>query len=144
MATNMAFHNYDTYTGDAQDANWTVDGTAPLVLGNSSGVQQSPYGNFTVDANASNTYDGHIVKGKLLRAEVISDLISKVNSNMDAKQFEERIKLELCQKIVEEMYKSGMIQFMKQEEHHGQYVNYRAYVYVTSSDDVQVIRKVLK
>lgn len=128
MATNMAFHNYDTYTQGAQDANWTVDATAPLVL----------------DNMASDTYDGHIVKGKLLRAEVISDLISKVNSNMDAKQFEERIKLELCQKIVEEMYKSGMIQFMKQEEHHGQYVSYRAYVYVTSSDDVQVIRKVLK
>ena len=133
IETNMAFHNYDTFTQGAQDVNWNV----PI-------VQQSPYGSFTMDGNASDTYDGHIVKGKLLRAEVISDLISKVNSNMDAKQFEERIKLELCQKIVEEMYKSGMIQFMKQEEHHGQYVNYRAYVYVTSSDDVQVIRKVLK
>ena len=135
MATNrpQTFHNYDTFTQGAQDTSWQV----------TSVQQQSPFGNFTMDGAAPDPYETHNIKGKLIKVEYSVDNFT-MESSADPKIFEEKIKLELCHKIAEKLYQDNMVQWMKQSENYGQTTQYRAYVYVTSSDDVQVIRKVLK
>ena len=90
------------------------------------------------------SYETHAIRGKLLKVEMISDMVH-LEDAADPKLYEENIKLQLCQKMAEELYASGMIQWMKQpSDHSNSYMNYRAYAYIVPSEDVQVIRTLIK
>ena len=101
----------------------------------------SPGGLYDGNASPYNpNIQEHQITGQLLSVDVRYDY-----SLIEAKQIDEaKIKLELIQKIVEEMFKKDYISFTKQLNSIDYKMHYRAYVFVTPNGNTQVIRQHLK
>jgi hypothetical protein len=78
------------------------------------------------------------VQGKLLTAEMN---VSLTNPELPPIEY---IKKQLCTLLVDELYNSGMVQFMKQQDPRTGTEVFRGYVFVTDKEDVMVIKRLLK
>jgi hypothetical protein len=83
----------------------------------------------------------HQLRGELITVETNADLeMVQIHDKLS----EDRIKLELVNKLVEYMFKNDKIQFTKQLDHSMGTYTYRAYVYVTPNDQTNVVRTLKK
>jgi len=82
------------------------------------------------------------VQGEMLYAEIVMTefMSSKINSGMTEDEFKEHIKKELCQRLVAKIFASKMIEFTHERRVTGEFI-YRARVFATPDDRVQLIRK---
>ena len=126
------------------DIQAAISGLGNITIPSSAGLNTAIGYDASVTIGTVPNYEVNTIRGKLLKAEIKSDMVH-LEDAADPKLFEEQIKLQLCQKIAEEMYTSGMIQWMKQpSDHSNSYMNYRGYAYIVPSEDVQVIRTLIK
>ena len=98
------------------------------------------YTDALMDGSAINTRE-HQLTGELISVETNADLeMIQVHDKLT----EDRIKLELVNKLVQYMFKNNKIQFTKQLDHSMGTYTYRAYVYVTPNDQTNVVRTLKK
>ena len=83
------------------------------------------------------------VQGEMLYTEIVMTefMSSKINSGMTEDEFKEHIKKELCQQLVAKLSASKMIEFTHERRVDTDELIYRARIFATPDDRVQLIRK---
>lgn len=110
---------------------------------------QSRFTNNWVDPNVLNAVSGpHVIQGKMLVTQKTIDAyeLERMGFNTAAlvKQHQMKMKSELIQLMVQEMFAADCIEFTQQKDNATNSVTFRARVFVVPNDDVQLIRKMQK
>jgi hypothetical protein len=84
------------------------------------------------------------VQGEMLYAEIVMTefMLSKISSGMTDDEFKEHIKKELCQRLVAKLFASKMIEFTHERRVDTDEPIYRARIFATPDNKVQLIRQV--
>jgi len=82
------------------------------------------------------------VQGEMLYSEIImSDYELMRSGGMTEDEFKEQIKLDLCHQLAQELYESKMVEFTQEKRVDTKEFVFRARVFATPDDKVQLIRK---
>lgn len=83
----------------------------------------------------------HIIQGICLVANYEISVISMITTDsVSTKQLEDNVKMELCQQLVRKMFETDCIEFTKLHDTTTDAVKYRARIFVTPNDNVQLLR----
>lgn len=110
---------------------------------------QGGYTNHWVDPNVFNkASEPHMIQGKMLVTQktISAHELERMGFNTAAivGQHQMKIKSELIQLMVQEMFAADCIEFTHQKDMATNSVTFRARVFVVPNDDVQLIRKMQK
>lgn len=90
---------------------------------------------------SNETYSFDEIQGKMLTVDYAVSHHSFELTTMDPVAFQDKVKEQLCQKILDEMKKSSCIEFTRQNIP-GEYITkFRARIFVTPDDKVRILRQ---
>jgi len=89
--------------------------------------------------NILSTVQGEMVYTEITMSEFMSD---KIKGDMTDDEFKESIKKELCHQLVQELYESKMVEFTQEQIIRNNEFVFRARIFATPDNKVQLIRQV--
>jgi len=83
------------------------------------------------------------VQGEMVYSEIVMSEYELLRSDsMTEDVFKEQIKLDLCYQLVQELYESKMVEFTQEQIIHNNEFVFRARIFATPDNKVQLIRQV--
>jgi hypothetical protein len=98
-----------------------------------------------IGATTTSHIVNHEIKGEMFTSQLSEHDMFKAGLNGVANnQFDNLIKHDLINKLVNHLMESNYIEFTKQRDQHDLSTIYRARLFAVPNSDVQIIRKILK